>query len=116
MADTCSSGHTWRFVNVLSVYEGDILKISWDDQIKANIVGRMSARIRDIEDDSLKDLVALGSMEHAEPEEARAFQEFADTALAGIYHELRKEFVVDGGHVPLDEFETFFKDGASRYK
>ena len=116
MADTCSSGHTWRFVNVLSVYEGDILKISWDDQIKANIVGRMSARIRDIEDETLKDLVALGSMEHAEPEEARAFREFADTALAGIYHELRKEFVVDGGHVPLDEFETFFKDGASRYK
>jgi len=116
MADTCSSGHTWRFVNVLSVYEGDILRISWDDQIKANIVGRMSARIRDIGDESVKDLVALGAMENAEPEEARAFREFADTALGEIYQELRKEFVVDGEHVSLDEFETFFKDGALRYK
>ena len=116
MADTCSSGHTWRFVNVLSVYEGSILKISWDDQIKANIVGRMSARLRDIEDDTLKDLVALGSMENADPGEAKAFRRFADTALGELYHELRKEFVVDGGHVPLDQFDVYFKDGASRYK
>jgi len=116
MADTCSSGHTWRFVNVLSVYEGDILKISWDDQIKANIVGRMSARIRDIKDETLKDLVALGSMENADLEEARAFRTFADTALAELYHELRKEFVVEGKHVPLDQFDVCFKDGASRYK
>ena len=116
MADTCSSGHTWRFVNVLSVYEGDILKISWNDQIKGNIVGRMSARIRDIEDETLKDLVALGSMENAEPEEARAFREFADAALGELYQELRKEFVVEGGHVSLDEFETFFENGAACYK
>ncbi len=115
MADTCSSGHTWRFVNVLSVYEGGILKISWGDQIEANIVGRMSARIRDIEDDTLKDLVALGSMENADPEEARAFRGFADAALGELYHELRKEFVVEE-HVPLDQFEMFFEDGALRYK
>ena len=37
-------------------------------------------------------------------------------ALAEIYRDLRREFVVDGKHVPLDEFETFFKDGAERYK
>ncbi len=116
MADTCSSGHTWRFVNVLSGYEGGILKISWDDQIKANIVGRMSARIRDIEDDTLKDLVALGSMENADPEEAGVFRRFADAALGEVYHELRKEFVVEGKHIPLDRFDAYFTDGATRYK
>ena len=116
MADTCSSGHTWRFVNVLSVYEGDILQISWEDQIKANIVGRMSASIRDIKDETLKDLVALGSMENADPEEARAFRQFADRALGELYHELRKEFVVEGKHLALEQFDLYFKEGASRYK
>ena len=116
MADTCSSGHTWRFVNVLSVYEGDILQISWEDQIKANIVGRMSASIRDIKDETLQDLVALGSMENADPEEARAFRQFADAALGDLYHELRKEFVVEGMHLALEQFDVYFKEGASRYK
>ena len=111
MADTCSSGHTWRFVNVLSVYEGDILQIGWGDQIKANIVGRMSASIRDIQDEALKDLVALGSMENADPDEARVFREFADKTLKKIYHELRTEFVVEGKHLEVDQFDLYFKEG-----
>ena len=88
-------------------------QIPKNGQITANIVGRMSARIRDIEDETLKDLIALGSMENADPDEARAFRKFADAALGELYHELRKEFVV---HIPLDQFEIFFKEGASRYK
>ena len=116
MADTCSSGHTWRFVNVLSVYDGDLLRISWKEQIQANIIGRLSATIRDIPDETLKDLVALGSMENAEPEEARAFREFADAALADLYSELRKEFVEEGKHLPLDRFDVYFREGSKYYR
>lgn len=115
MADTCSSGHTWRFVNVLSVYAEDIISISFRDQIVANLVGRLSARIREIDDDNLQDKVALGSLgSDAEPEEVEAYRSFVKKNLAEIKVELLTEFV-DEGLVTLELFENYFTSGAERY-
>lgn len=46
MSGTCSSGFASRLANVLSGYDFDYsIKISFDDQLVSNFVGRMNARI-----------------------------------------------------------------------
>lgn len=51
MADTCSSGHLSRLINILSGYEIDgklyTLEISYKDQIKSNLIARLISRIKE---------------------------------------------------------------------
>lgn len=51
MADTCSSGHLSRLINVLSGYEIDgksySVTIGWKEQIKSNLIARLSHRIKE---------------------------------------------------------------------
>lgn len=51
MADTCSSGHLSRLVNILSGYEIDgkvySVEIGFKDQIKSNLIARLSYRIKE---------------------------------------------------------------------
>ena len=58
MSDTCSSGHSARFVNVLSVTDNSLC-IKWDEQIKANIAGRLNARVRDHPDPDIRAQISL---------------------------------------------------------
>lgn len=48
MADTCSTGFITRLANVMSGYVDKGICISWDDQIKSNIFGRMQSHLRHI--------------------------------------------------------------------
>lgn len=48
MSDTCSSGFASRLVNVLSGFSEFNILISWEEQIRANVAGRLNAKIRDI--------------------------------------------------------------------
>ena len=116
MAETCSSGHTWRFVNVLSVYVENIMTISWEDQIKANLVGRIAARIRDIDNEQLKDQVSLGALgsASAEPAELAAYSQFVTKNLEEVQVELFKEFVEEG-YVDAAKFQQHFDKAAARY-
>lgn len=49
MADTCTSGHVSRLINVLSGYEIEgkeySINISWREQIRANLIARLQNRI-----------------------------------------------------------------------
>lgn len=110
MADTCSSGHSGRLINVLSVYD-DTLKISWKDQIKSNIVGRLMARIRDIKDDNLQAQISLGMLEDADPEDKKVYREFIKESLKDLHKELEGEFVGEG-YIKKEEFEIAFKEGS----
>jgi len=48
MANTCSSGYFSRLVNVLSGFRGYSIQISYKDQIKAVITGRLNKFMKDI--------------------------------------------------------------------
>lgn len=54
MSGTCSSGFASRLINVISGFGEFNIRISWGDQIKANLSGRLNAAARNIaSDDSL---------------------------------------------------------------
>ena len=50
MSGTCSSGFASRLINVISGFGEFNIRISWEDQIKANFFGRLSAAARRIAD------------------------------------------------------------------
>jgi hypothetical protein len=113
MNETCSSGYSGRFINVLSAVDGD-LAISYEDQICANIAGRVNAKIRDIEDESLKTRVTLGGMEGAEDEDHKIYRSFIDRVLEDIRAEMYKEFV-GGKYVTVKEFDEYFAKARSQF-
>lgn len=76
MAQTCSSGFAQRLVNVISGYTEHTIRISWNDQITANLGGRLNARMRSICDDDspfrrdkLQEVVVMWVNEHLEEAE-----------------------------------------------
>ena len=109
MSDTCSSGHSSRFINVLSTYDST-LKLEWGDQICSNIKGRLNARIRDCEDEELRDMLVTAQTEMAEEEDIRAYNAFIEKSLPELQKELEVEFVGEG-HISKTEFDQAFKDG-----
>jgi len=106
MSDTCSSGHSSRFVNILSTYDSS-LTISWESQIKANIAGRMNAKIRDIDDEDLKNSVTMGMMDDAEESDKKIYTEFINSSVSGLKIDLEKEFVEEG-YIKSTEFNDYF--------
>ena len=92
MSGTCSSGFASRLINVISGFGEFSIRISWEDQIKANLFGRLSAAARRINDEKsvfrkepyLTDLVMLCLNE----DYAAAGE---DSAKAHILKELKEE-------------------------
>lgn len=113
MSETCASGHASRLVNVLATVDVD-LRISWDDQITANINGRMNARMKMIKDEDLLDAVLVGMMEDADKETQEKFMKWANGERSELYEELRKEFV-DEAYIKKDEFRKCFSNGWKSY-
>ena len=113
MSETCSTGHSSRFINVFNGVEYT-LKINWGDQIKANIKGRMNARIRDCKDTKILSQIALGTLEDAETEDSMVYREFITDNLIELKKELYKEFV-DECHISNDEFEIHFNEGSKKW-
>ena len=66
MTDTCSSGYVSRLCNVLSGYDGFNLKISYEEQITANVFGRVNAYIREISGSDLSHLFWSKNMKFIE--------------------------------------------------
>ena len=109
MGDSCSTGHSGRFVNVLATRDAS-LKISWNEQIKANMAGRMNARIRDCPDPDLRGKLAMALSELAEKEDKCAYIKFIRIQLSELKKELYKEFVGEG-YVTSKKFEKAFRLG-----
>lgn len=114
MGDTCSTGHADRFINVLSGYEFT-LKVSWEEQISANIVGRLNALMRDCEDPDLKECLEVARTDLATEEEIARYDLFVKENLESIKYELYDEFV-GGNHVSEEEFESHFQSGIAKLK
>jgi len=102
MSQTCSSGHVSRLINVLS----DEITISWEEQLRANVDGRVNAKIRDIDDDDIKASVAMGMMDNADEEDAIAYKSFITSVFIDLKSELKKEFVGEG-YISEKVFNSF---------
>lgn len=114
MGDTCSTGHSGRFVNILSSVD-TTLTITWSQQIKANIKGRLGARIRDCEDEELKGQLAMGMMDDADDEDREIYRNFIEKQLDELEMELYEEFVREG-YVSEEDFYSYFYEHVEKYK
>lgn len=112
MGDTCSSGHAARFVNVLSAYD-ETLSISYEQQIIANVSGRLNALIRDCNDQNIQMAIAMATSPDPSPEDVAVYKEFLGKCLEQIHTQLYSEFV-EGKYVTSKEFEEYFTEAKRR--
>lgn len=102
MADTCSTGHCSRLVNVLTAFEEDGIMIGIDDQLIANISARIHTRIGKVEDEEEKGKIVCGTIEPTdnptaeEVENRNAYIQFIEGVEDEIRQELHEEFVGQG--------------------
>lgn len=111
MADTCTSGHAARLVNILSGYDFQI-KLTFQQQLKSNMAARMQAKIKDIEDEEQKVNVILGMGEDATNDERKMFIEFVSSNILDLKEELKEEFKE---FITEDDFEKWFEEGVEKW-
>lgn len=113
MADTCSSGHISRIINVLSGFEVEGksigINIGWNKQIQSNLLARLNAKIKNIKDEDYKstildEMITSGSITN-KPKLSLFFRD----NLLSIRDEMHKEFV-DDGYIDSDSFEEHFRN------
>lgn len=121
MADTCSSGHVYRLLNVISGFENDGLRISYEDQIVANFTGRMNARLRNIDDQELRDdiiaqmPVSVQTIHDIDVRiRGKKFQKFFARESPKVIEELLKEFVPQ--FLPEEKFYLAIHMAISSYE
>lgn len=117
MADTCSSGHVGRLLNVLNIDENkeSTLTISFESQLKANIQARINTKINLLEDDDRKGKILLGIMNDADESDKNERREFAVEVEESLHNELHNEFVY-GGHMTKKEFNDVFDSVYGEWK
>jgi hypothetical protein len=102
MADTCSTGHCSRLVNVFSAYEEGGVMITIEKQLQANITARFNALVRKDED---CDNLVCGMM--PDDEYHSQYIDFIIKHSDDVKNELKKEFV-DEGYMSKSKFEQLF--------
>jgi len=107
MANTCSSGHAKRLVNVMVGFTDQLEgSISIKDQFIANIKARLMATIRHLDEEKremmLESMVSTG-------EEKVPFNEHIKSVAPAIEKELREEFI-DEGWLSQKKFNQIFKE------
>lgn len=111
MADTCSSGHALRLINVLSgIIDGVNVKISFIDQIASSFEGRLQARIKQIEDEEVKSDIYLDMTD-----KGPAFMKFFLINYPLVIKELHIEYV-EGDYVSNDDFDTAIAKAMKNYE
>jgi hypothetical protein len=132
MADTCSTGHASRLVNVFSGIDGFFMRMNWRDQIQANISGRLTARAKVAKDLEARARLAeagivgtaqqletidaefrdrlLAEMLNPKVEDRTHWNEFLRDVIGPLRAELTQEFVTSGLVGP-DDFDLWFRQG-----
>lgn len=111
MDDTCTTGHGGRFVNVIMDDE-DAMKITWQDQITANISGRVQAQMNKSE--FAEDIKAGMIADSTEDKDAVKYKEFIMEYQPILYKELYDEFV-GGKYIKKVEFNKYFENGYKQW-
>lgn len=107
MADTCSTGHINRLVNVFSGFDENVITISWKDQIKANKNLLIERYIKDMKDDELKEDIIIGMSLDSEQQYKDKYNRFISNL--NIEEQLYKEFV-SPGYVSEKEFKLYYNE------
>jgi hypothetical protein len=129
MADTCSSGHCSRLVNVFSGIDGFIMNIGWQKQIESNISGRLTkkakmATCKEIGDLNQEEILSLNDeyrskilSEMIEPdiENRLTFNTFFLECIGSIKDEMYEEFVGQK-HITDEMFDLYFRQGLMYYE
>lgn len=112
MANTCSSGHAKRLVNVMVGFTDDLEgSIDIKDQFVANIKARIMATIRHLSDEDLRDslLESIAST----GQEKLLFINHVKAVCPPIEKELKDEFVTEGW-LSEKKFNSIFKETISK--
>lgn len=112
MDDTCSSGHMYRLINILSGFNGYEIKISFNDQIIANMNGRLLAKLNKVEPPELRQklILDLAERDFNKPE----FNKFIRNTVPSIIQELHSEFVPK--YTSEDDFNLAIRDGMLKFE
>lgn len=111
MDATCTTGHGGRFVNV-NMDDDDAMKITWQDQITANIYGRVNVVIEKSE--FAEDIAAGMIAKSAEDPDAVKYKEFVLEYQPILYKELYDEFV-GGKYIKKGAFDKYFENGYKQW-
>lgn len=109
MAETCSSGHAIRILNVLSSFSGSSIKMTFSEQIIANFNGRITYRMTHIDNKEEQSGVLLDMVD-----KGPLYIKFYVKFLPLVIDELRKEFVP--AFVTEDKFNEYIQEAVSRYE
>lgn len=114
MAGTCSSGFASRIINTISGFGDFSLKISWQDQIIANLTGRLNARIRDMDNLTIQDKVLEEmTIPSSDYSLRKNFLKFFRKSVSSIREEMHKEFK---DHITDVEYDLYFRAAVSMYE
>jgi hypothetical protein len=114
MADTCSSGHVARLINIMSGGYGVEIKISWKDQLQANMAARMEKRMRDLSDEDRKISVIMGMEKDSEELDRKNYLQFITEESQKLREELYNEFV-KSNHITEEEFNIYYEEAATKW-
>ena len=114
MSDTCASGHLTRLASTLNGFVDNMhIKISYQDQIVANLNGRLYAKLRDTEDEDIRDCILNEMIDTSLPGERRAtFLKFFRENISDIRETMWKEYCdneIDGRLIDDTSFDLYFK-------
>jgi hypothetical protein len=114
MAETCSSGFISRLINTISGFGDFSIRISWRDQIVSNLIGRLNARIREMDNISLQekvlDQITLPTYQHTQ---RRHFLKFLRQNILSVREEMKEEFKK---YLDDTTFDLYFRNALSIYE
>ena len=114
MAGTCSSGFASRLINTISGFGDFSMKISWRDQIIANLSGRLNARARDMDNLTLQEKVLEEmTIPSANYHLRKNFLKFLRKNMLSIREEMYDEFKK---HISDTDFDLYFRVAVSVYE
>jgi hypothetical protein len=117
MADTCSSGHISRIMNVFSGFEVDgsmfSIDIGWKKQIQSNLIARLNSRIKLVDDVDIQEKILDEMMTSGNLSTKPHLSDFFRKHLLSIRSELLIEFIE---YIPEDEFEEYFRNAISFFE
>ena len=82
-----------RLINSITGFGNFSLRISWGEQISANLAGRLNKKIRELEDEDYKqDIMAEMAFEPSDRDNRKNFMKFFREHISQIREEIWAEF------------------------
>lgn len=114
MSGTCSSGFASRLVNVISGFGDFSIKISWREQIVANLSGRLNARVRNMDDLDLQEKVMVEmTIPSSDTDIRKHFLKFFRENILSIREEMYLEFK---DYITDTDFDLYFRSAIQMYE